>query len=274
MDVEDQVLEEYDSTHINTSLMSHLHLLQLPSPSFSERLAHLCDSHGMDTVLSARFKPKNGLLEMDIPMDTVHHTFDRERSERFARDALPSDVKEEEGGRVLLDHQRLTGTCLPCDNGILVLGTMHEGTREPKQRSSNDTLFVGSSIHLTPILILPLSLDFGYLDAARAKAKVAGKKPIAINEDDEGKPVQIQFKKRETEEQMAARLNSYAYLQRQVDDEPWVALKLYPSQSGNPAFLASKLIDTDETSRGRQIPHHEQSTGLPQDADPEIKDHL
>jgi hypothetical protein len=92
-------------------------------------------------------------------------------------------------------------------------------------------------MHFTPVSsIIPLSIDFGYLDAARAKAKVASKKPVINNEDEEGKPVQIQFKKRETEEQMAARLNSYAYLQRQMDDEPWIKLKLYPSQVTSTLF--------------------------------------
>lgn len=39
------------------------------------------------------------------------------------------------------------------------------------------------------------------------------------------KAIQVQFRKKETEEQVQARLNSFAYLQRQVDDEPWINLK-------------------------------------------------
>jgi hypothetical protein len=39
------------------------------------------------------------------------------------------------------------------------------------------------------------------------------------------KAIQVQFRKKETEEQVQARLNSFAYLQRQVDDEPWITLK-------------------------------------------------
>ena len=127
MDVEGQVLEEYD-IYINTALMPHLHILQLPTPSFSDRLAHLRASHGADAVLSSRFKPENGLLEVDIPMDTSHHTFDEERSEKFAKEALPVDVKEDVG-RLRLDHQRLTGTCLPCNSGILMLGTIFQGIK-------------------------------------------------------------------------------------------------------------------------------------------------
>ena len=126
MDTDDQILEEYD-IHINTALMAHLHILQLPTSSFSDRLAHLRDSHGTDAVLSSRFKPENGLLEIDIPMNTSHRTFDEERSEKFAKEALPADVKEDVG-KLMLDHQRLTGTCLPCNSGILMLGTIFQGT--------------------------------------------------------------------------------------------------------------------------------------------------
>ena len=223
MEVEDRVLEEYD-IHVNTVLMSHLHLIQLPSASFASRLAHLRDSHGAETVLSSRFKPKNGLLEVDIPMDTSHRTFDRERGERFAKEALPPDVKEEEG-MSMLDHQRLTGTCLPCNNGIIMLGTLFQGNH------LSNLFKPAGSMYFTPVSsIIPLSIDFGYLDAARARAKTAKQETRGHSEEEESKPVQIQFKKRETEEQMAARLNSYAYLQRQVDDEPWVKLKLYPSK--------------------------------------------
>lgn len=39
------------------------------------------------------------------------------------------------------------------------------------------------------------------------------------------KAIQMQFRKKETDEQVQARLNSFAYLQRQVDDEPWINLK-------------------------------------------------
>ena len=43
------------------------------------------------------------------------------------------------------------------------------------------------------------------------------------------KAIQVQFRKKETEEQVQARLNSFAYLQRQVDDEPWIDLKHFQS---------------------------------------------
>ena len=41
------------------------------------------------------------------------------------------------------------------------------------------------------------------------------------------KAIQVQFRKKETDEQVQARLNSFSHLQRQVDDEPWISLKHY-----------------------------------------------
>ena len=47
----------------------------------------------------------------------------------------------------------------------------------------------------------------------------------ANNNNSAAKAIQVQFRKKETEEQVLARLNSFAHLQRQVDDEPWITLK-------------------------------------------------
>jgi hypothetical protein len=41
---------------------------------------------------------------------------------------------------------------------------------------------------------------------------------------------QVQFKRRESERAQAARKRSHAYLQKQVDDEPWVALTYHDDQ--------------------------------------------
>lgn len=48
---------------------------------------------------------------------------------------------------------------------------------------------------------------------------------VAATNNAAAKAIQVQFRKKETEEQVLARLNSFAHLQRQVDDEPWITLK-------------------------------------------------
>lgn len=44
------------------------------------------------------------------------------------------------------------------------------------------------------------------------------------------KAIQVQFRKKETEEQVLARLNSFSHLQRQIDDESWINLKHFNPQ--------------------------------------------
>ena len=43
------------------------------------------------------------------------------------------------------------------------------------------------------------------------------------------KALQLAFKKKETEEEISARLKSYSYLQRLANEEPWIPLQCDPS---------------------------------------------
>lgn len=56
------------------------------------------------------------------------------------------------------------------------------------------------------------------------------------------KAIQVQFRKKETEEQVQARLNSFAYLQRQVDDEPWINLKHFHPKVNPNSMQAKKYF--------------------------------
>lgn len=165
---EDAVVEACD-VYINTSLMSHLHLLQLPSPKTAELLTDLRSVFGQDAVLSARFKPKSGLLEIDVPVDTASDTFDRDRAEAFARSAVDASNTD-----AVLDHKRLSGMCFPCSSGIVAVGATFQGR-----------------LFLTPVSsIVPMHVDLGHLDAADANERAASKKQ-ATEDPDKLKPVQV-----------------------------------------------------------------------------------
>lgn len=56
------------------------------------------------------------------------------------------------------------------------------------------------------------------------------------------KTIQMQFRKKETDEQVQARLNSFAYLQRQVDDEPWQPLKHFSGNAPELEVVRERLI--------------------------------
>lgn len=76
--------------------------------------------------------------------------------------------------------------------------------------------------------ILHVKPSLAYLDAIDAKNKSNLKK---INDENsssssnQAKALQVQFKKRETEEEAAIRLKSWSYLQRVYNEEPWMNLK-------------------------------------------------
>lgn len=93
--------------------------------------------------------------------------------------------------------------------------------------------------------MIQLRPNLTYLDEIDAKTKATTKK---LNESDrpavseETKAVQIQFKKKETDEQIAARLNSFAYLKRQVDDEPWVKVSHFSKESQEAEKVMERLV--------------------------------
>lgn len=83
-----------------------------------------------------------------------------------------------------------------------------------------------------------------YLDDTDAKTRITAKK---LDVESAAGPsqlraVQVQFKKRETEEQIAARLSSYAYLQRQIDDEAWIKVNHFLANTGETSVIAERLL--------------------------------
>lgn len=104
--------------------------------------------------------------------------------------------------------------------------------------------FVVDAIHMTPIeTVIRMRPDLKYLDDSDAKTKSASKRLDGDpSTEDRLRAVQVQFKKRETDEQMAARLSSFAYLQRKVEDEPWISLTHFTSASNEAQTVAERLI--------------------------------
>ena len=73
--------------------------------------------------------------------------------------------------------------------------------------------------------------SFGYIDEKDAQQAKDAKAKSDDEEEEEdindGKAIQVVIKKRESERAQAARKRSHAYLQKQVDDDPWVPLTYY-----------------------------------------------
>lgn len=125
------------------------------------------------------------------------------------------------------------------------------------------SFFLDGELHLTPVeSVIPLNPSLNHLDELDARLKLSASSinssgttsrrpnhnnsledspisPANANSNSStststsgnaAKAIQVQFRKKETEEQVQARLNSFAHLQRQIDDEPWINLKYYSSK--------------------------------------------
>lgn len=110
-------------------------------------------------------------------------------------------------------------------------------------------------MHMTPVdSVLALKPSLPHLDEADARTKSAAKKLTEPADGGNGaseklKALSVQFRKRETEEQMAARLSSYAYLQRQAEDESWINMQYFFPSSQESSTVCDRLttINTDHS---------------------------
>src|SRR5579859_2093158 len=98
---DDPVLKTYD-VFISDQLKDHIYLVQYPIRNPQEQYSD--DS----APFEARIKPREGTLELDVPLDP--NNLSLIRGERFAGPSSDTGVKRE--ARVL-DRQRLSGTVHP-----------------------------------------------------------------------------------------------------------------------------------------------------------------
>lgn len=106
--------------------------------------------------------------------------------------------------------------------------------------------YLVGSIHMTPVEnMIQMRPSLTYLDESDAKTKNVAKRlehETTNASQDKLKAVQVQFKKRETEEQIAARLSSYAYLQRQVEEEPWIGITHFLPETSESTTVSERLL--------------------------------
>lgn len=99
---DDPVVKTYD-VFVSDQLKDHIYLLQYPIRSQDEQY------YAESAPLEARMKPKEGTLELDVPIDP--HNYSIFRGEKFAgHQQTESGVKRETRP---LDRQRLSGTTQP-----------------------------------------------------------------------------------------------------------------------------------------------------------------
>jgi len=215
--MDDEILLEMD-VFVSTQLAPYMSVLQFPG-----NLPELEASLGADGSIQGRCKPHSKLVELEFPLDTGHPTFDRGRAEELGQAASEGRIRSATGiyGST---REMVSKLCL---QGSSFVPSPLSSSQSGKQFFVAYSLGMGvdASLHLTPVeQVLVMKPQLTFLDEGDRQTVTTAKRldQEALHKEGELKAVQVQYRRKETEEQMAARLSSHAYQQRLIDDEPWI----------------------------------------------------
>ncbi|XP_043818409.1 DNA-directed RNA polymerase III subunit RPC5 isoform X1 [Dromiciops gliroides] len=205
----DPVIQEID-VYLAKSLAEKLYLFQYPVRPASmtyDDIPHL----------SAKIKPKQQKVELEMAIDTMNPNYCRSKGEQIALN--------------------VDGTCTD-ETSTYSTKLMDKQTFCSSQTTSNTSRYAAAlyrkgELHLTPLHgILQLRPSFSYLDKADAKhrereaANEAGDSSQDEAEEDI-KQITVRFSRPESEQARQRRVQSYEFLQKKHAEEPWVHLHYY-----------------------------------------------
>ncbi|XP_010621748.1 DNA-directed RNA polymerase III subunit RPC5 isoform X1 [Fukomys damarensis] len=203
---DDPVVQEID-VYLAKSLAEKLYLFQYPVRPASmtyDDIPHL----------SAKIKPKQQKVEMEMAIDTLNPNYCRSKGEQIALN--------------------VDGACAD-ESSTYSSKLMDKQTFCSSQTTSNTSRYAAAlyrqgELHLTPLHgILQLRPSFSYLDKADAKhrereaANEAGDSSQDEAEEDV-KQITVRFSRPESEQARQRRVQSYEFLQKKHAEEPWVHL--------------------------------------------------
>ncbi|XP_054848784.1 DNA-directed RNA polymerase III subunit RPC5 [Eublepharis macularius] len=206
---DDPIIQEID-VHLAKSLSEKLYLFQYPIRPASMTYDDV-------THLSAKIKPKQQKVELELAIDTLNPNYCRSKGEQIALN--------------------VDGTCAD-ETSTYSSKLMDKQTFCSSQTTSNVSryaaaIFRKGEIHLTPLHgILQLRPSFSYLDKADAKhrereaANEAGDSSQDETEEDV-KQITVRFSRPESEQARQRRVQSYEFLQKRQAEEHWVHLHYY-----------------------------------------------
>ncbi|KFU93867.1 DNA-directed RNA polymerase III subunit RPC5, partial [Chaetura pelagica] len=192
------------------SLLEKLYLFQYPIRPASMTYDDV-------THLSAKIKPKQQKVELEMAIDTLNPNYCRSKGEQIALnvDGTSTDETSTYSSK-LMDKQTFCSS----------------------QAASNVSRYAAAvykkgELHLTPLHgILQLRPSFTYLDKADAKhrereAANEGGDSSQDEAEDDVKQITVRFSRPETEQARQRRVQSYEFLQKRQAEEHWVHLHYY-----------------------------------------------
>ncbi|XP_039630518.1 DNA-directed RNA polymerase III subunit RPC5 [Polypterus senegalus] len=206
---DDPVVQEID-VYLAKSLAEKLYLFQYPvRPSMM--------TYDDVTHLSAKIKPKQQKVEIEMAMDTMNPNYCRSKGEQIALNVDGTGM--EEGNTYstkLMDKQ--------------VFSSIQATTSTSRYAAA---IFKKGELHVTPLHgILQLRPSFSYLDKADSKhrereAANEGGDSSQDEAEEDVKQITVRFSRPETEQARQRRIQSYEFLQKKQAEEPWVHLHYY-----------------------------------------------
>lgn len=225
--LDDEVDQEFD-VYLSKRLDGKLYLLQYPVKKRQLPFA------GKERI-SAKIKPNNNKLEIDVSLDVQSSSYDISKGEQISVNVDGNDTMSQSASvfdRDMMDKQTLQSTAVPSSGKRYVCGIIRDG-----------------EVHLSPIShVLQLRPSFKYMDqadhrAARAaKAKEAADADSSQDEADDARAVTIRVKGAETEAVRLARELSYAAYEKRLADEKWCPLKFYSAEDTVVELERHKLL--------------------------------
>lgn len=232
---DDPIIQEID-VHLATSLAEKLYLFQYPVRPATMKYDDV-------THLSARIKPKQQKVEVEMAIDTLSPNYCRSKGEQIALNVDGTST----------DDSGSTYTTKHMDKQIF----------SSIQSAVNTSRFAAAiyrkgELHVTPLHgMLQMRPSFSYLDKADAKhrereaANEAGDSSQDEAEDDV-KQITVRFSRPESEQARQRRIQSYEFLQKKQAEEPWHYLHycgVKDSRSEHERqYLFSQLAGMVETS--------------------------
>uniref|UniRef100_A0A6B2FAJ3 DNA-directed RNA polymerase III subunit RPC5 C-terminal domain-containing protein n=1 Tax=Bothriechis nigroviridis TaxID=88079 RepID=A0A6B2FAJ3_BOTNI len=206
---DDPIVQEID-VYLAKSLSEKLYLFQYPIRPASMTYDEV-------THLSAKIKPKQQKVELEMAIDTSNSNYCRSKGEQIALN--------------------VDGTCTD-ETNTYSSKLMDKQTFCSSQTTSNISRYAAAiykrgELHLTPLNgILQMRPSFAYLDKADAKYR----EREAANEhgdssqdeaDEDVKQITVRFSRPESEQARQRRVQSYEFLQKRQAEEHWVHLHYY-----------------------------------------------
>uniref|UniRef100_A0A4W5QQJ2 Polymerase (RNA) III (DNA directed) polypeptide E n=1 Tax=Hucho hucho TaxID=62062 RepID=A0A4W5QQJ2_9TELE len=211
---DDPIIQEID-VYLAKSLADKLYLFQYPVRPSSMTYDDV-------THLSAKIKPKQQKVELEMAINTLSPNYCRSKGEQIALNVDGTTSEDTNTYSVkMMDKQTFTSIQSTTNTSRYAAAVFRKG-----------------ELHITPLQgILQMRPSFSYLDKADSKhrereAANEGGDSSQDEAEEDVKAVTVRFSRPESDQARQRRIQSYDFLQKKQAEEPWVYLHYHGLNDG------------------------------------------